>query len=433
MSAIDFPASPTANQIFIDPDTSTRYIWSSVYGTWSFLGSNSLGNTVNTQVIFNDANIANGSNGFIFNKFSNTLTTNTIVTSIITANSLNVEPAIISSFQRANASVNVINIGGTITLTSNSTSLNIVSSNGISLVANNFAGIARLNIGLTTSGVTATSYGASETITPTFTVDTYGRITSAANVTVTNAALVAVSSNNYAGAMANSANIYAGVMANAANAFMTSTVAGANTAVGTGANTVGSAAFAKANGAVQTSHVSIVAGGQTLSPSSNNDTLTFANSNGVSIVAISGASDSINIGLQTTGVTALTYGGSAQVPAITIDAYGRITSASNNAIVTSEPTSTNKAAPYTLQAIDAGNIIYTNSGITVPSGVFAGGDMITILNISAAAITITATAVTCYLAAGGGTTGNRTLAAYGAATLVCYASNSFLITGPGLS
>lgn len=88
----------------------------------------------------------------------------------------------IAAFTRANASVNAININGTITLTSNSTQINVVASNGVTLAANNFAGIARLNIGLSTTGVTATTYGGAS-ITPVITVDPYGRITSVSNVT----------------------------------------------------------------------------------------------------------------------------------------------------------------------------------------------------------------------------------------------------------
>jgi hypothetical protein len=64
--------------------------------------------------------------------------------------------------------------------------------------------------------------------------------------------------------------------------------------------------------------------------------------------------------------------------------------------------------------------------------VFNIGDVISIVNSSASTITITQGAsVTMYLA-GIGTTGNRSLALRGAATVLCVASNTFLIMGAGL-
>jgi hypothetical protein len=70
--------------------------------------------------------------------------------------------------------------------------------------------------------------------------------------------------------------------------------------------------------------------------------------------------------------------------------------------------------------------------VIVPSGLFSAGDCISIFNNSASSITITTSAVTCYLA-GTATTGNRTLAQRGVATLLCVASNTFVITGAGIT
>jgi hypothetical protein len=92
-------------------------------------------------------------------------------------------------------------------------------------------------------------------------------------------------------------------------------------------------AFAKANGAVQTAFVTYSANGTSLTPSSNNDTLTITASvsNGILILANS-TSKSINFGLQLTGVTAKTYGNTTSIPSITVDNFGRVTSISNNSI-----------------------------------------------------------------------------------------------------
>lgn len=87
---------------------------------------------------------------------------------------------------------------------------------------------------------------------------------------------------------------------------------------------------------------------------------------------------------------------------------------------------------YTLVAADSGKHISTTAGVIIPSGVFSAGDCVSIINNSASSITITATAVTCYLA-GTATTGNRTLAQRGLCSVLCIAANTFIIAGGGLT
>lgn len=89
---------------------------------------------------------------------------------------------------------------------------------------------------------------------------------------------------------------------------------------------------------------------------------------------------------------------------------------------------------YILVSSDAGKYVNISSGgVTVPSGVFNSGDVISVYNNSAASQTITQGAdVTMYLA-GTSTTGNRTLAQRGVATILCVGSNAFAIIGGGLS
>jgi hypothetical protein len=71
--------------------------------------------------------------------------------------------------------------------------------------------------------------------------------------------------------------------------------------------------------------------------------------------------------------------------------------------------------------------------VTVPSGVFSSGDVVSIYNNSASNQTITqGTSVTMYLV-GTATTGNRTLAQRGLVTVLCVASNTFVISGGGLT
>lgn len=89
---------------------------------------------------------------------------------------------------------------------------------------------------------------------------------------------------------------------------------------------------------------------------------------------------------------------------------------------------------YVLVLGDVGKYInITTGGVTVPSGIFSDGNAITIYNNSASNQTITqGGSVTMYLS-GTATTGNRTLAQRGVATVLCVAANTFVIAGSGLT
>ena len=93
-----------------------------------------------------------------------------------------------------------------------------------------------------------------------------------------------------------------------------------------------------------------------------------------------------------------------------------------------------QTSAYVLVATDNGKFIsITTGGVTVNSGIFTAGQNIVIFNNSSSAQTITqGTSVTMYQS-GTTNTGNRTLAAYGVATILCVASNTFVISGSGLS
>lgn len=93
-----------------------------------------------------------------------------------------------------------------------------------------------------------------------------------------------------------------------------------------------------------------------------------------------------------------------------------------------------QTAAYTLVAGDAGkHINITTGGITVPSGVFSTGDAISVYNNSTSNQTITQGTSVTLRKSGTANTGNRTLAQYGVITLLCVASNEFVISGAGLS
>ena len=89
---------------------------------------------------------------------------------------------------------------------------------------------------------------------------------------------------------------------------------------------------------------------------------------------------------------------------------------------------------YTLVLADRGkHISITTGGVSVPSGVFSAGDAVTIYNNSASSQTVTQGAGTTLRLAGSSTTGSRTLALRGLATVLCVAANEFVITGSGVS
>ena len=96
-------------------------------------------------------------------------------------------------------------------------------------------------------------------------------------------------------------------------------------------------------------------------------------------------------------------------------------------------TSNSKSSAYDLTADDVGELINTTAGVTVVSGVFSAGDAVTIYNGTTGDIIITQGAsVTMYLA-GSSTTGDRTLAQKGVATVLCVGTDTFTILGGGLS
>ena len=92
-----------------------------------------------------------------------------------------------------------------------------------------------------------------------------------------------------------------------------------------------------------------------------------------------------------------------------------------------------KSSAYTLVAADAGKCVVTDSGVTVPHNVLGTGDAVTIINNSGSDITITqASSLSMYNAADA-STGNRTLAGRGMATVWFSSGAEAYISGAGLS
>jgi hypothetical protein len=128
---------------------------------------------------------------------------------------------------------------------------------------------------------------------------------------------------------------------------------------------------------------------------------------------------STTVGLSVNGANALT----ADTTGVS-DAVGNLRTIVQNS----------QTSAYVLVATDNGKFIsITTGGVTVPASIFSAGQNVVIFNNSSSSQTITqGTSVTMTLA-GSAATGNRTLAQYGVATVLCTASNTFVITGQGLT
>ena len=139
-------------------------------------------------------------------------------------------------------------------------------------------------------------------------------------------------------------------------------------------------------------------------------TPTIESTGTLNINAGSGSDVNINTDLNVSGVVSDTAGSLRNLPQVS------------------------KSSAYTLIASDTGkHVSISSGGVTVASGVFSIGDVVTIYNNSSSSQTITQGTSVTLRQAGTSNTGNRTLAEYGVATVLCIALNTFVISGAGLS
>jgi hypothetical protein len=83
----------------------------------------------------------------------------------------------------------------------------------------------------------------------------------------------------------------------------------------------------------------------------------------------------------------------------------------------------------TAAASDIGKHLYVSATTTVPSGVFVAGNEFLVVNSSGSTVTLTQGAGTTLRLGGTATTGSRTIAAYGVATVLCVGTETFYVTG----
>ena len=93
-----------------------------------------------------------------------------------------------------------------------------------------------------------------------------------------------------------------------------------------------------------------------------------------------------------------------------------------------------KTSGYTLQGSDSGkHISITTGGIGVPQGIFVAGQAISVYNNSGSDQLISQAGGVTLRLVGKSDTGDRTLAERGLCTILCVASNEFVVTGGGLT
>jgi hypothetical protein len=130
------------------------------------------------------------------------------------------------------------------------------------------------------------------------------------------------------------------------------------------------------------------------------------------------------------GATTGTSNPTGGTQAMQISSGGVITDATTNELGWKDIPANSQSSAYTLVLADRGKqILITTGGVTVPQSVFSVGNVVSVVNNSGTAQTITqGTGVTVHKA-GTTTTGNLTLAAWGIATVLCIGSSVFLVSG----
>jgi len=89
----------------------------------------------------------------------------------------------------------------------------------------------------------------------------------------------------------------------------------------------------------------------------------------------------------------------------------------------------NTTGTYTLVPADAGKHIRATGQVTIPSGTFSTGDMITIYNNSSSAIDIIQGSSTTVYNSNDASTGNKSLKPRGLCTILCESNNAFVASG----
>jgi len=131
----------------------------------------------------------------------------------------------------------------------------------------------------------------------------------------------------------------------------------------------------------------------------------------------------------------IVYDFNAGAQRMSIDSNGRIADGAGNELGYRGAPLVGYTGASSLALTDRGKTHFKNDAtqVTVPAGVFTGGDVVSILNFSASNMTIIGTALAgvggALMLSGTALSGNRTLLAYGVCTLIFLGPNHAMISG----
>ena len=254
----------------------------------------------------------------------------------------------------------------------------------------------------------------------------YRAITSGITVTGTISGAVVIGSTSVSG------TTVAGTTANFSSGIFTTQVSGV-TVTGTTSNFT-SGNFVSLSGVTATFTSGVIASGTAAAPSLSivGDGNTGIYSPGADQLAVA-TNGSGRLFVNSTGQV----GVANSSPGVAFDVTGAIrasTTVSDTAGNVRIIPQNSQSGSYTLAAADLGkHINITTGGVTVPASIFSTGDVVSIYNNSGSNQTITQGGSVTLRQAGTANTGNRTLAQYGIATVLCVSSNTFVISGAGLT
>jgi len=183
-------------------------------------------------------------------------------------------------------------------------------------------------------------------------------------------------------------------------------------------------------GGTPSGKLDVVGSGGTVSVNTAGDQVSFSN-NGVNSVTASGAAATLR--LQATGASGVVTITTAGSERFRVTSTGAITSSDlADAVGYKGIPQNSQSAAYTLALSDMGkHVSISTGGVTIPANgsvAFPVGATVVVYNNSASNQTIAITTDTLYLA-GTATTGTRTLAQRGVATLIKVASTTWVVSG----
>lgn len=161
------------------------------------------------------------------------------------------------------------------------------------------------------------------------------------------------------------------------------------------------------------------------------------NTVGAPSTAGTGATGTWAISISGNAATATTLVSGATIPSNTVATTQAIdtatTSVATTAFVDRLRSVAVSATSGTAVVGDRGKLITITAGLTIPASVFAAGDLFSVYNNGATTLTLTQGASLTLRLAGSATTGNRSLAQRGMATVMFISATEAVITGAGVS